>query len=307
WTQNIDGNTYYFDGSYKMYKGLLRWAATKDYSYFGNDGAMVVGRFVTPATNRIYYFNDAGRSLRWTQVIGDHTYYFGSSYLMHTGWLRWNADKTFSYFEDNPSSNLYGVLYTGAHTIDGISYNFGDEGKVQNAACWVVSDNSYTYYYKNGNSGTFHKSAYTTWKRIQHMKSGTQYFGAVDIDNTQTTFYQRTDNVWEPIKSWACSVGNERFGTGTPRGVWHVTTNKKVYAVAAGTEETPYTCYYWTVFTNDYRSFHSIPCYPGTKRYARGSQGRLRRHISSGCVRLKLENAYWIYRIIKKGTTVYIF
>ncbi|ERL11442.1 CHAP domain protein [Coriobacteriaceae bacterium BV3Ac1] len=117
-----------------MYKGLLRWNATKDYSYFGNDGAMVLNRFITPTAHKTYYFNNKGRSLRWLQTINQRKYYFNAAYLMHTGWLRWNADDTFSYFETNPSSTDYGAMYKGSRIVNGVSYDFGDKGKIDLSA-----------------------------------------------------------------------------------------------------------------------------------------------------------------------------
>ncbi|MGR1083421.1 C40 family peptidase [Olegusella massiliensis] len=130
WTQNIGGHTYYFNEAYKMHKGLLRWNATKDYSYFGTNGAMVLNSFITPTAHKTYYFNNKGRSLRWLQTINERKYYFNATYLMHTGWLRWNSDNTFSYFEDSPSSNQRGAMYTGVHTFDGTKIDFGKNGKI---------------------------------------------------------------------------------------------------------------------------------------------------------------------------------
>ena len=113
WTQNIDGNTYYFDGSYKMHKGLLRWNATKDYSYSGDaDGVMIKNSF-TPS--RTYYMGTNGRSLRWTQNIGGHTYYFNEAYKMHKGLLRWNATKDYSYFGPNGAMVLNSFITPTAH------------------------------------------------------------------------------------------------------------------------------------------------------------------------------------------------
>ncbi|WP_277259961.1 hypothetical protein, partial [Olegusella massiliensis] len=68
WSQIIGGDLFYFDESYKMHKGLLRWAATKDYSYFDElDGRAIFG------LKGDYYFGADARSKRWTQNIDGNT------------------------------------------------------------------------------------------------------------------------------------------------------------------------------------------------------------------------------------------
>ncbi len=64
-------------------------------------------------------------------------------------------------------------------------------------------------------------------------------------------------------------------------------------------------CFYWTQFYGNYL-FHSTLYYQ-TYSPTSPMDDRVRIGISHGCVRLKLENAKWIYDNIPWGTKVYVF
>ena len=103
---------------------------------------------------------------------------------------------------------------------------------------------------------------------------------------------------WKQKYFWQCGDGAPE--TPTVEGVFS-TAYKTLYFGHPG----EYRCWYATQFYGDYL-LHSI------KYYDEGSpahvlDGRLGMGVSQGCVRLKLENAKWIYDNIPTGTTVVVY
>ena len=62
-------------------------------------------------------------------------------------------------------------------------------------------------------------------------------------------------------------------------------------------------CFYYTQFYGDYL-FHSVLY---DKKTGNLADGRLGMGLSHGCVRLKIENAKWIYDHIPAGTKVVVY
>ena len=175
--------------------------------------------------------------------------------------------------------------------------NAGQQWKVTKPFGWEVKNGKYDFYDINGEKTPWNQSAYDSWKRIKNMKSNTKYLGAVDKNRTYTTFFVKQGKVWVPCEGWRCSVGAST--SPTPSGVFKTNGLK----FAANPRGEWFVCYYWTCFQKD-RGFHSIPCYPGTKKPCWGGLGE---HNSGGCVRSPMDKAEWVYRTINKGTTIYLY
>ncbi|MBB3171248.1 serine hydrolase [Parvibacter caecicola] len=123
WEQWINGKLYYFNGKGQMVTGWVTWNNDKSKSYFDGSGRALVGW--QKLGGRTYYFNPStARSVKWEQKINGAAYYFDGNGRMHTGWLQWNADKKWSYFNSN------GKMATGTQTIDGVKCSFDANGKV---------------------------------------------------------------------------------------------------------------------------------------------------------------------------------
>ena len=123
------------------------------------------------------------------------------------------------------------------------------------------------------------------------LSSSTGYLVTVDLSNHRTVVFEGSRNNWTPIKNWICSTG----APSTPTVVGDYTVGIRGYSFGHG-----YTCYYYTQFYGDYL-FHSVLYDEGTSVI---QDGRLGYSISQGCVRLKIENARWIYDTIPYGTHV---
>ncbi|MEE1274714.1 MAG: hypothetical protein UHI81_09475, partial [Olegusella sp.] len=98
WEHKIGDKVYYFDGSCAMHTGWLTWNSDKTRSYFGADGAALSG-WQTVGKKK-YYFdpNNWCHGYRWEHWMGGKLYYFEGDCAMRAGWLKWNADGTWSYF-----------------------------------------------------------------------------------------------------------------------------------------------------------------------------------------------------------------
>lgn len=124
--------------------------------------------------------------------------------------------------------------------------------------------------------------------------SATDWCIAVDIEAKRTVVMQWQGKAWKVVKYWICSTGAPESPTLT--GVYEV--GDRGYAFGDG-----YTCYYYTQYCGNYL-FHSIKYEPGTFDV---QDGRLGEDVSEGCVRLKLENARWIYDTIPSGSRVIVY
>lgn len=129
------------------------------------------------------------------------------------------------------------------------------------------------------------------------LSSDTQYLILVDKSKYRVYVYQGTKGNWTKIQDFACVVGKP--STPSPTGTYK-TKDHGYYFNTGG-----YRCFYWTRITGNYL-FHST-IYAQTSTPQREVDGTMSAAASHGCVRLKLNNAYWIYTHISRGTTVYLY
>ena len=132
--------------------------------------------------------------------------------------------------------------------------------------------------------------------RAQGFSSSTGWLILVDLTHTKVCIFRGSKGNWSLYKWFSCSVGAPE--TPTVRGTFRV--GGRGYSFG---EEKGYSCYYYTQFYSDYL-FHSVTYYPHTRTIL---DGRLNAHISHGCIRLNINDAYWINQNIPSGTTVNVF
>ena len=125
WEQDYNGHTYYFDSEYRMHTGPIKWNATGKWSLFDENGHKVLEPGLTKYGSDTFLVGSDGYLLRWEQKVDGKTYYFGSDYKMVTGWVRWNADRKWSYFDPKT-----GAMLTGTQVIDGTTYKFDSNGRI---------------------------------------------------------------------------------------------------------------------------------------------------------------------------------
>lgn len=130
--------------------------------------------------------------------------------------------------------------------------------------------------------------------RANMYSSPTGYLALVNRSTHKVAIFQGSQGSWSCVKYWDCADG--KASTPTVTGVFHV--GSRGYYFDSGSAR----CYWWTQFYGNYL-FHSV-------LYTHSGQlmdGRVGIALSHGCVRLKIENAKWIYDNIPRGTTVVVY
>lgn len=147
---------------------------------------------------------------------------------------------------------------------------------------------------KNGNLGQCYKNAARHLRNLneQLFRSPTKYFIIADIDYCYLMIFKGSVGNWELEKLYLMSCGKP--GNNTPKGTYKVT--KKLSSFISHDS----LCYYATQWNGPYY-FHSVTYDQYTRKL---QDGRLGKHVSAGCIRLRIDNAKWIYKNIPKGTTV---
>ena len=273
----IDDDTvyyYYFQKNGQAYTdGLLEFVHTNGKTYY-------------------YYFQSNGQAYTKGYLKFVHTnkktyiYYFQTNGRAFTGGWK-NAGGKRYYFDTQ------GHGYTGWKKVNNKTCYFNADGEAQRG--WSKVKGSWYYFDLNSCEKMFESSVlHNAWLKINSRSSSTDYYIVVDRDNTRTMIFKGSKGHWIPIYDWKCSVG----APSTPTVTGTFTVGAKGYSFGDG-----YTCYYYTQFYGDYL-FHSVLYHEGTFNVR---NGRLGAHISHGCIRLKIENAKWIYDNIPSKTKVYIY
>ena len=130
--------------------------------------------------------------------------------------------------------------------------------------------------------------------RARSLGSATSYMIAVDLTNHRTVVFHRSGGSWQVARNVAVSTG----APGTPTHTGTYTIGDRGYSFGSG-----YTCYYWTQFRGPYY-FHSVLYHQGTRSIM---DGRLGYSISHGCVRMDINDAYYINYNIPSGTKVSVY
>lgn len=118
----------------------------------------------------------------------------------------------------------------------------------------------------------------------------------VNLKNQITYIYKGSINNWDKIKSFKCSTGIE--SEKTPTGIFDVRERGAWFFSDKYNQGGKY----WVQFYGDYL-FHSVPY---NKDQSEVVDYTLGVPASHGCIRLKTEDAKWIYDNIESGTKVII-
>ena len=217
---------------------------------------------------RWYYLNGSGAMAEgWKKLSGTWYYLNPGSGTMATGWLQ--LGKTW-YFLDSS-----GAMVTGRRTINGRTSIFGGNG------AWRGYEQI--------------ESLFTEW--AQPESSSTNWLILVDTKRCKVGIFWGSKGNWQLQRMMDCAPG--KASTPTTKG--RFTVGSKGYYFDSGAAR----CFYFTQFSGNYL-FHSVLYYQNP-RPTSIMDGRVGMGLSHGCVRLKLENAKWIYNNIPRGTKVYIW
>jgi lipoprotein-anchoring transpeptidase ErfK/SrfK len=128
------------------------------------------------------------------------------------------------------------------------------------------------------------------------INSLTKHFVYLNLAEQKTYVYEGSSNNWNLIKTFESSTGLE--GKETPKGIFDVTDRGEWFYA----EEFEQGAKYWVQFMGDYL-FHSVP-YDKTQSVILDE--KLGEPASHGCVRLRVEDAKWLYDNIEDNTKIII-
>ena len=271
-----------------------------------------------------------------TMNVLNHKYYFGT-YNVHVYATMGNGVRTFvtsTTADIQPKNYIYNLAKTSSTREVGVLGATGSrvqfptwsnsngqddivwyEGKNCGNGKWnvIINSNNHKHageytthvYITNDGKSDFAGSMNYSLQKVQRglyemnvranmYSSPTGYLALVNRSTHKVAIYQGRQGSWTNVKYWDCADG--KASTPTVTGVFHVAS--RGYYFDSGSAR----CYWWTQFYGNYL-FHSV-------LYTHSGQlmdGRVGIALSHGCVRLKIENAKWIYDNIPRGTTVVVY
>lgn len=210
------------------------------------------------------------------KIVGFHEdkgniYYNDSNGEMVTGWEEINGD-TF-YFDTK------GVMATGKKTIDGEEYVFSKDGKLQ------ATDRD------------------KMDAKAKVLSSDTDYLILVNCATHKVGIYDGGTGNWERIYYWDCADGMP--GHETPRNIYKMGTANTNYYHFRYFDAEGGRLWYATKIWGPYL-FHSVP-YEVASTPENIMDPTVGKNVSHGCIRLKIDNAKWIYENIPRGTYCEIY
>ncbi len=128
------------------------------------------------------------------------------------------------------------------------------------------------------------------------ISSATKYLIFVNTNLQRTYIYKGSKNKWELIKNYICSTGIK--GEETPKGSFTI-KNKGTWFYSTKYSQGGK---YWVSFMDNYL-FHSLPFDEDKTTVLDSTLGKPSSH---GCIRLKVDEAKWIYDNIPIGSMVII-
>ncbi len=174
------------------------------------------------------------------------------------------------------------------------------------------------YYYKKGKRLKGVKKVKGTWyrfgkftgalkfrigdgmdKKAQKYRSRTKKLILVSYSKHRVRIYTGKKNKWKRKKNFKCTLGAS--STPTPRGTFTIGSRGRYFNTGSNAR-----CWYWTGFIGTTYLFHSV-IYNRNSSPNHIIDGRLGINASHGCIRLKLNNARWIYNNVPRGTKVVIY
>ncbi len=293
--QVLDGQIYYFRKNGTAVRNAQKKIG-KDTYFFKANGTALRGK-TRVINGKKCYFDDQGHKVFGVQKVGK--YYYGFHHRTGAMLYGWRKQKGKHYYFQ---SNKHGrACANGFYKIDGKVYFFDSTG-VRRTGWLLTSDKR--YYLDPADNG-----ARVTGKKT--IGGITYQFGsdgavALNPDTPKTIRVNRSKNVvtiYEgnvPIKAMACSVG---LNGSTPIGQFAITDHLRWWDL-----DGPSVGQYCSHFLPDFL-FHSVPM-DGTARNPYNVKAYkfnlLGQAASSGCIRLCVADAKWIYDNVPIGSSVII-
>lgn len=133
-------------------------------------------------------------------------------------------------------------------------------------------------------------------EKVKPLESATAYLVMTDLAKQRVVVFQGKKDGWDMIQSYPCSSGTK--GYETPTGEFRVTGRGSWFFNRSLQEGAKW----YVQFKGNYL-FHSFPM----DRNQKVLDTRLGQPLSHGCVRLRLEDAKWLYDTLPDNTKVLIY
>lgn len=287
WVEH-SGQWYYLSPTGAMRTGWVQHASGRWY-HLSPSGAMSVSTWVRDRGQWYYLRSDGAMAQGWQQVGGTWYYLRPSSGAMASGWVqtggRW-------YHLGAGGALTYGWL---KHADGHWYYLDPAQGAAMVSGGWQVVEGQRSYFDPwSGFWVTSRASFQSDWNYAKGLYSPTGYLLTVNTSAPHCMAFYWRAGAWQPLWDKPCSVGKP--STPTVRGQFGVGLRGRSFGHG-------YTAYWWTQFHGDYL-FHSILYQEGTHQVL---DGRLGEHVSAGCVRMRIEDAKWIYDNVPSSTKVAVY
>lgn len=323
---------YYSEGEAPEAEG---WVTQEEDKYYVNkDGSVKISQLFRDG-DAVYYVDTAGRMVHGFFTVDGRLRYFGEDGRMkeEAGWLElegkyYYIDATAAVVtakdcpleapgEDAPY--IYGMDTEktggsiGRYTVKGKDYLFDEHGMLLTGQ---VAADEYSFFYTDKDGAilmdqditigekTYHAEADgrvyvgTMFEKTREYGSATDYLILCNLDTQRTAVYEGEKGNWRLLREMLVSTGAPI--NPTPKGTYETTVHTEhfnAYGVRA---------WYATGFIGGLYLFHSLP-YESDSEPRVLTEDRLGEPLSHGCVRMRLEDAKWMYDRLPLRTRVVIY
>ena len=151
-----------------------------------------------------------------------------------------------------------------------------------------------------GPNGEWEQTYDAMLKKAQGYSSSTNYLILVDTKACRVGVYVKDGSAWSNAYYWQCAPG----AASTPTVKGEFTVKAKGAYFDSGNAR----CFYYTQFYGNYLFHSTLYSRKSTNPAVAGEiDGTLGVLASHGCVRLKIDNAKWIYDNIPRDTQVIMY
>jgi lipoprotein-anchoring transpeptidase ErfK/SrfK len=188
-------------------------------------------------------------------------------------------------------------------TSDLTDRNVGSKIVYENSVLYngELKINGQRYYFENGRHVAERK---LMWDGVKNAKSKTKYLVITHCKYNWTYVYTGRQGNWRIYKRFRCTTGADR--TPTPKvNRYKPGGNKfKFGGYNATRKRKPYTCWFASRFQGSC-FYHSVLYWRNSRTHVMSP--KLGVSKSHGCIRLDIDDAWWMYKNIKKGTRIITF
>ena len=299
--------TWYFDAD-GLLASVAKWVKEDGSWYYVNQNGEIVKDSAVTSDGATYYLGSDGKLTGGFQKVDGKLQFFNPNGKLRDteGWMKYQGSW---YYIDADAV----VATDGKMTIKGKTYMFSDSGKMLTGK--VNAGNGNFYYLTD--SGVlvidqdftlegikYHADkdglvmAGAMYKKAQNYSSPTDYMILVNLKTQKTGVFKGSKGNWVMVKEYISCTG--KASSPTPTGEYNTTVHSKSF-VSHGVK-----CWYATGFIGGLYLFHSVP-YVIDDAPNVIQDNTLGKPNSAGCVRLKIEDAKWIYDNLPLRTKVVIY